>query len=89
MAMPCHFDQVYCGINNEKIKFLLNIRLFRVKVSQNETGKNIFQNISFGTRSGNRGGFAGAVHIHHDCKAGLQVDECIGACRRAGGKFCR
>lgn len=33
MAMPCHFDWLYFGINKTKIKFLLNIRLFRIKVA--------------------------------------------------------
>ena len=45
MAMPCHFDRPYFGINKRKIKFLLNIHFFRIKVSpmnQNKVSSRLY-----------------------------------------------
>lgn len=52
MAMPCHFDRLYFGINKRKIKFLLNIRFFRIKVSpmnQNKLSSKLYPLIKAAT----------------------------------------
>jgi len=64
-ALPFWRTDPYCDIIDSKIKFLLNIRFFGVKVWADDWKKNIFTHIHIGKISRGGRGVAGVFHIHN------------------------